>query len=170
MNTIPYPGQTCPDCGGKILPVMYGMPGEEAMKASERGELFLGGCMLEDTAFRCECGATAFSFDETSAESLDVDDARAYIDNVRWQFAKTMPQWPHEYTVRDWRVDLDDTFAEFVELIRAEGVVKPWPADSPTPRYHHTYLAIDGWDYWTMGEPVEDTTVINRARLDEAGS
>jgi hypothetical protein len=28
-----------------------------------------------------------------------------------------------------------------------------------------TYLDFDGWTYWTMGEPVEETTLINRARL-----
>lgn len=95
-----------------------------------------------------------------------VEDARSYIGTVRWQFAKTMPQWPHEYTVRQWREDLDDRFTAFVVLIRAEGVVKPWPADVVDPRYHHTYLAVDGWDYWTMGEPVSATTVINRALLD----
>jgi hypothetical protein len=76
-----------------------------------------------------------------------------------------MPQWPHEYTVRNWRPDLDEEFAAFVSLIRVEGIVKPWPADVETPRYHHTYLGIDGWDYWSMGEPVPQTTVINRALL-----
>lgn len=25
--------------------------------------------------------------------------ALSYIDEVRWQFAKTMPEWPHEYAV-----------------------------------------------------------------------
>jgi len=100
--------------------------------------------------------------------TFSVDDARAYIGEVRWQFAKTMPQWPHEYTVREWRPELVDTFVQFVELIYAQGVVKPWPADTDRPRYHHTYLAIDGWDYWTMGEPVGDTPLINRARLTEA--
>jgi len=170
MTTKSHRGETCPDCGGDVLPVLYGMPGEAAMKASGRGELILGGCMLEDIAFRCGCGATSYDFDERSSESFRVDDARVYIGEVRWQFAKTMPRWPHEYTVRDWRIDLDDIFCEFVELIRAEGVVKPWPADSPTPRSHHTYLAIDGWDYWTMGDLVEDTSVINRARLDETWS
>lgn len=27
---------------------------------------------------------------------------REYIGQVRWQFAKTMPDWPHEYTVKAW--------------------------------------------------------------------
>src|SRR5690242_15428635 len=83
--------------------------------------------------------------------AFTTDAARAYIDEARWQFAKTMPRWPHEYTVREWRRDLDVEFCEFVALIRLEGIVKPWPRESATPRYHHTYLEIDGWDYWTMG-------------------
>jgi hypothetical protein len=28
-------------------------------------------------------------------------------------------------------------------------------------------LAIDGWDYWIMDGTIEDTGVINRARLDD---
>ncbi len=101
---------------------------------------------------------------------LTIDDARDYIADVRWQFAKTMPQWPHEYTVRGWRPDLDELFAAFVELIRHRGDVKPWPRDSEQPRYHHTYLVIDGWQYWTMGAPTDETTVINRARLNSPGA
>src|ERR1035437_5030402 len=42
------------------------------------------------------------------------EDARADIAKVRWQFAKTMPQWPHEYTVLLWRQDLESAFREFV--------------------------------------------------------
>lgn len=93
-----------------------------------------------------------------------IDDARRYIAGVRWQFAKTMPQWPHEYTVRNWAPDRSRQFESMVVLIRDEGVVKPWPRDSPTPRYRFPYLEIDGWEYWSMGAPVPDTTVINRAR------
>jgi hypothetical protein len=97
--------------------------------------------------------------------TFTVVDAQAYIAEVRWQFAKTMPQWPHEYTVREWRPDLEGHFVDFVELIRRDGIVKPWPADSSKPRYHHSYLEIDGWDYWSMGEPIPETSVINRALL-----
>ena len=95
-----------------------------------------------------------------------VDDAVTYIDAVRWQFAKTMPRWPHEYTVREWRPELDADFERFASLIRTAGVVKPWPRTSPTPRYHHTYLTIGDFEYWTMGAPLGETTVINRAALD----
>ena len=94
-------------------------------------------------------------------------DAKHYIATVRWQFARTMPQWPHEYTLRKWRGDLTHQFEAMVALIRAEGVVKPWPRLAEVPRYRHTYLEIDGWQYWTMGDPVPETIVINRCRVDD---
>jgi hypothetical protein len=97
--------------------------------------------------------------------AFTADDARIYIAKVRWQFAKTMPRWPHEYTVRSWRPDLERDFIDFVELIRRDGITKPWPRDSATPHYQLTYLELDGCEYWSMGAPVRDTTVINRARL-----
>lgn len=94
---------------------------------------------------------------------MTIHQARRYIAGVRWQVASTMAQWPHEYTVRAWRGDLVQEFLAFVALIRQQGEVKPWPRNAARPRYHHTYLEIDGWEYWTMRAPVAETTVINRA-------
>ena len=74
-----------------------------------------------------------------------------------------MPQWPHEYTVRDWAPNLGPEFEAFAALIRTAGTQKPWPRDAAQPRYHHHYLQIGKWEYWTMGAPIEETTVINRA-------
>ena len=99
--------------------------------------------------------------------SIRLAQARDFIAAARWQFARTMPQWPHEYTVRQWHPELEPDFFAFAALIRSAGVVKPWPPDAATPRYRHTYLEVDAWEYWTMGEPIPDTTVINRARLPE---
>ena len=163
--------ERCPECRGLVVPIAYGLPGPEMFDAAERGEIVLGGCVLEvdNPTHSCPCGATT---KETAGDggdpfAFDIDDARDYIAEVRWQFAKTMPQWPHEYTVREWRPDLEATFEAFAALTRSDGVVKPWPADSPAPRYHHRYLAIDGWDYWIMDGPIAETEVINRARLDD---
>jgi hypothetical protein len=91
---------------------------------------------------------------------VEVDEARAYIGKVTWKFAKTMPQWPHEYTVRHWRPDLAADWDAFAELIHREGTVKPWPPDAAVPKHHFAYLQIDGWQYWVI-DPV-----INRARTD----
>jgi len=98
MAAISQLGGTCGECGGKVLPVLYGMPANDAMEASQRGELILGGCTVEDIACRCDCGATSYTFDEVDDidDGFGLEEARAYIAEVRWQFAKTMPQWPHE--------------------------------------------------------------------------
>ena len=38
---------------------------------------------------------------------------RDFVDTAEWTFAKTMPEWPHEYIVRE-RVDKD----HFVQMVR----------------------------------------------------
>ena len=85
---------------------------------------------------------------------------RDFVDTAQWTFAKTMPEWPHEYIVRD-RVD-ESFFRALVCHIRAHGF---------EGRFYHsvlTYYAEDGLLYWTMGAPIEDTTIINRCK--EEGS
>jgi len=83
--------------------------------------------------------------------------ATEYTARVRWTFAKTMPRHPHEYTVRQHRPEYDELFCTFVEMIRRYGYVKKW--DGRT----YVYLDLDGWSYWTMGNPISETTIINRA-------
>ena len=46
---------------------------------------------------------------------------RAFIDNEKWNYAKTMPEWPHEYIVRE-HVD-ESMFVQIVEHIRKHGYV-----------------------------------------------
>jgi hypothetical protein len=104
------------------------------------------------------------------------DDARAYIAAVRWQFASTMPRIPHWYTIRKWRPELDDAFVEFVREIRSAGIRMDWPDPPAKPLYRNQYLLLDGWKYWTMGDPhpgdvppietPETTTLINRALIE----
>ena len=39
--------EPCPQCGGlDIVPIMYGLPGPEAMEAAEQGRIALGGCCV----------------------------------------------------------------------------------------------------------------------------
>ncbi len=86
-----------------------------------------------------------------------------FIANSGWRYAKTMPECPHEYTVRDLSPGGAKTtamgdveFESFVRLIRAKGTRKRWGP------YNHTYLIVGEWEYWTMGEPPAETTIINR--------
>ena len=83
--------------------------------------------------------------------------AREYVAEVRWTFAKTMPKHPHEYTVRQHRRDLEHLFVSFAEIIRRYGYVRKWAGRA------YVYLDLDGFSYWTMGNPIDETTIINRA-------
>jgi hypothetical protein len=83
---------------------------------------------------------------------------RAFIDEQRWTFARTMPEWPHEYIVRD-RVD-ERLFEDLVRHIRAHGREGRFYARVIT------YYDEAGMVYWTMGAPLHETTIVNRC--DEA--
>jgi len=42
-------GSKCPTCAvGKLIPIIYGMPGRELMEQNERGEVELGGCVVTE--------------------------------------------------------------------------------------------------------------------------
>ena len=71
-----------------------------------------------------------------------------------------MPEWPHEYIVRD-RVNRM-LFAALAQHIRQYGREQ---------RFYQrvlTYFAEDGLLYWTMEGPVEEIMIINRCK--EEGS
>lgn len=101
---------------------------------------------------------------------MDLTQASAYIAEVRWQYAKTMPDWPHEYTIKAWRPDLANDFEAMCELIYGEGVAEPWPPPPAEPIYQNSYLVIGDHKYWAMGplgdaDPVRKKTVVNRVTL-----
>lgn len=86
---------------------------------------------------------------------------RAFVEARRWRFAATMPENPHEYTVRKWCPDPPDqeAFEQFVKAIRFHGTDEMWKG------YKYRYLDLDGFHYWTMGSPVSETIIINRKQL-----
>lgn len=81
---------------------------------------------------------------------MDLPALTATLTTARWQFAKTMPQWPHVYTVRDWW-DADDAFTEACELIEERGRVLAWPRPPRLARYHNSYLVLAPLKFWAMG-------------------
>lgn len=100
--------------------------------------------------------------------------ARAFIDAYAehaasakgrrrgWSFATSMPDSPHEYAVRERAAaaELEMAFEWFVLLIRSRGYT------GKHGRTTYTYMNVetDGIvrRYWTMGNPLSDTTIINR--------
>jgi len=90
---------------------------------------------------------------------MEIKEIKKYIESVKWQFAKTMPEIPHEYSVVDWNPDKSKDFYGFVKYIRKNG------QDEMFYNKKYRYLIIDDHKYWTMGEPIKETTVINRKKI-----
>jgi hypothetical protein len=88
------------------------------------------------------------------------EELRNFIREENWTYAKTMPEWPHEYIVRE-RVD-ENLFDWLVRHIRANGHEASF--------YQETFISFeeDGMLYWTMGAPVSETTIINRCRKESS--
>ncbi len=85
---------------------------------------------------------------------------RDFIDRCTWVFAKTYANtWPHEYIVRE-KVD-ETSFVELVMHIRAHGYEGRF-YEKPI-----TYFDHGGMVYWTMGSPIEKTTIVNRCKNDQ---
>ncbi len=83
-----------------------------------------------------------------------------FIDSANWIFAKTYAKTaPHEYAVRDKNPSLEDEFVYFVKFIREHGYnEKFW-------NKLHIYYDVGDYKYWTMGNPIDETTIINRALI-----
>lgn len=86
---------------------------------------------------------------------------KKFIGGQNWIFAKTYEKtWPHEYIVRD-KSD-ESSFVALVEHIRVNGYVgKFYKMDI-------TYFDEDGMVYWTMGDPIGTTTIINRCTKEQS--
>jgi hypothetical protein len=77
---------------------------------------------------------------------------KAFVTGVKWIFAKTYAStWPHEYILRD-RVN-QNLFIQLVQHIRTFGYEGSFYSKT------FTYFDEDGMVYWTMGAPVEETTI-----------
>lgn len=83
------------------------------------------------------------------------ENLRKFINNVIWIYAKTYAETcPHKYIVRE-KVD-ENLFLELAKHIRENGYIGQL--------YNNEYVYFDYQDmvYWTMGAPINETTIINR--------
>ena len=88
------------------------------------------------------------------------DTIKEFLSSEKWTYAKTMPEWPHEYIVRG-KVD-ERLIVDTVKHIRAFGYLGSFYKKSIT------YFDHDGMTYWTMGAPVEETIIINRCKKENS--
>lgn len=85
-------------------------------------------------------------------------EAAELLAGASFRYARTMPQNPHDYTLREtW--GNHGAFENVVETIRRHGYRYMF--------HGRGYLQFNanGYAYWTMGDPVSETTLINRRQL-----
>lgn len=88
---------------------------------------------------------------------MEIEEVRKILENKTYRYAKTMPHCPHEYTLKkDWD---KSQFEEVVKFIRKNGKIEKYY------KKDIIYLYVGDFKYWTMGNPIEQTILINRANV-----
>ena len=62
----------CPECGGKLLTIVYGLPTAEAMEHAKEKGLYFAGCLVDIYKYHCE--KCDMEFTEDLKESQRGDD------------------------------------------------------------------------------------------------
>ena len=81
------------------------------------------------------------------------------IAALAFRVAKTMPEIPHEYTVRS--PENEAAYVALFNLILENGVYEKWRGR----KYQYWYPG-DGWKYWRMNNDIQYSLCLNRARAD----
>lgn len=91
------------------------------------------------------------------------DQILAAIGQLSFQFAKTMPDNPHEYTVRS--PENETAYVTLAQAVLEHGVRERYVPEKPRRPYWNRYLYPgDGWKYWLMTTALGQSRILNRAR------
>lgn len=97
-----------------------------------------------------------------AGNNMTISEAEKYLQSVRWQYAKTYPNAPHEYTCLAWKPDTKQQMTDFARLIQDAGFTEIFANRG------YKVLVIGGMKYWTMDFPLENTDLINRTYADNS--
>ena len=89
-----------------------------------------------------------------------MEEIRKYISSVKWQYAKTMPEIPHEYTIKGWNPDKVGEFEDFVKYINEHGKDEEFYGKT------YRYLVVDDYKYWAMDDVI-NREIINQINDEE---
>jgi len=89
-----------------------------------------------------------------------MNDLNNILEKAEFKFAKTMASIPHSYTLKEKWDDVE-LFNKVVLAIREKGVKEKFYSKT------YTYYYANGYKYWTMGNSLEITKLINRAKVNE---
>jgi integrase len=84
-------------------------------------------------------------------------DSMNEFPNLKFKFAKTMPEIPHFYVVRSAANNTE--YEQLFARIDREGVWEEFQGKQ------YQYLYLGGWKYWRMDNDLAKSMVINRARV-----
>ncbi len=95
---------------------------------------------------------------------MDHKEFQDFINRHDWTFAKTYAALcPHEYVVMKRLPLLEHhLFPQIARFIRDKGFVAEYGRLGP-----NWYYIVDDYYYWTMDKNVDDTDLINRAKLSD---
>tara|TARA_Y100000004_G_scaffold63462_1_gene71159 strand:- start:6581 stop:6880 length:300 start_codon:yes stop_codon:yes gene_type:complete len=79
------------------------------------------------------------------------------LKDSSFRVAKTMPKIPHSYTLKEKWISAKE-FERVVLAIREHGKREHWKWGK-----YFTYFYANGYKYWTMGNDLKKTILINRA-------
>ncbi|MBO6219778.1 MAG: hypothetical protein J6N81_09460 [Treponema sp.] len=126
--------------------------------------------------------AGCFTNKKNTPSEEELDDFRSYISSFSWRNAKTYEQFsPHEYILNFpcWKMKQDgkcpgesaenckqckekrEEFEKRVLFIRKYG------ERCKMLKTTYTVLCVDDRQYWTMGDPINTTWVLNRALIND---
>ncbi len=86
---------------------------------------------------------------------------------AQWKFAKSMPQWPHHYTLKEtWSQQLQ--FTEIAIYITENGINEWWHYTwkGEKRKKPRIYFYLGKYKYWVMDKNPKDAVLINRAEVD----
>lgn len=90
---------------------------------------------------------------------MEIKELKNWLNKHTWTFAKTMKEMPHEYIVKDKLSDEDkEMFVKVVIFIRENGYKQTFNG------HEYTYYDLEEHKYWTMGNPINQTTILNRTK------
>lgn len=75
------------------------------------------------------------------------------LNSLKWRFAKTMPEIPHEYIVIEDYPEKAKEITAFINSIEKNGYIKQFYGKE------YKYLDINNYKYWVMGN------IINRTKM-----
>ena len=100
---------------------------------------------------------------DPASEEIRHERALELIAQLGFQVAKSMPEIPHQYTVRD-KVNAarETAYVQLFHLIQTDGVIEGWRGG----RTRFLYPG-DGYKYWAVTTSEPESRVINRMRIED---